>query len=191
MSKKYEIVEKLGQGCFGTTYKIKIDSKYYVLKKEKFIKSEINNFNKFINKINTTHFDKLYSYKISKDNFKQILPSYCNINLPPTQAMLIQYLKGTRKSNYCLETITDLKDGTAEFMNKNNMWTNINEFRSMIIQIIYALYLMHSNDFYHRDLHDDNIIYKYVYYNQLILVFIINLFKYLITIFLNIFKYFY
>ena len=125
-------------------------SEYYVLKKLNIPKSECNNFykiikntnkklykiiyfNKFINKINDSHFDKLYSYKILKDNFKY---------------------------NYYLKIITDLKDDTLYSMCKNKKWNNKNEFYSMVIQIIYALYLMHSYDFYHADLHWNNIMYS-------------------------------
>ena len=58
---------------------------------------------------------------------------------------------------FFLASITDLKDGTLlSIYNK----LSLNEIYSMIIQIIYALYLMHSNDFYHTDLHGGNIMYN-------------------------------
>jgi len=178
-NKEYTIVEKLGNGGCGTIYKIKIDSEYYALKKEKYIKSDIINFekiikndknilantdksfyrmiyfNKFINKINDIHFDKLYSYKISKANFKQIVNPQ-NYHMKT----IINYYQGKYKSKYCLETIIDLKDNTLKSMFENKQWNNDDEIYSMIIQIMYALYLMHSNDFYHTDLHWGNIMYK-------------------------------
>ena len=140
-------------------FKIKIDSEYYVLKKERFIKAELKSdkdildntdkdfiyFNKFINKINNTHFDKLYSYKIVKDNSKYILKPGCIEHVK----IILEYLKGKYKSNYSFETITDFKDGTLESAFKNKLFDNIHK-----------LYLMHSNDFYHTDLWWINIMYK-------------------------------
>jgi len=182
MNKNYKIVEKIGNGSYAKIYKVKIDSEYYALRKQKFIKSDIKNFtkiikndkdildntdkvlykiiyfNKFINKINDNHFDKLYNYKISKDNFKQIISQTFLDELHPG---IKDWIKNKLiKSNYCFETITDLKDDTLASMYKNKRWNNNNEKYSMVIQIIYALYLMHSNNFYHTDLHWKNIMYK-------------------------------
>jgi hypothetical protein len=54
--------------------------------------------------------------------------------------------------------IIDLKDGNLlEILYKLNQ----NEVYSMIIQILYAAYLMTKNKFYHLDIYLENIMYKY------------------------------
>ncbi len=81
----YKIIEKLGNGVFGTTYKVKIGSKYYALKRQKILDSELIKdigydqkissdmlgskiwreiyFSKKMSNI-SEHFMKLYNYKI-------------------------------------------------------------------------------------------------------------------------------
>jgi len=175
--------EKIDQGNSGVVYKINIKNKDYALKREKIINNKLNKlfkllshnkknmlnilldnstdnlfgvicreiyFNIFINKINKNHFLILYKYKINKCNNieHQLTDSIKNI-----QGDLLKYNQGLTYK-YCLDYIYDLKDGC--------LLTKIykldkKQIYSLIIQIVYALYLMHSNNFYHRDIHIKNI----------------------------------
>lgn len=166
---KYEIIKEIGIGGFSTVYKIKIDSKYYALRRQKILKEEakeyINNFknnnilentkkgyynnayrtlyfNMLINKINKNHFLLLHSYKISKCNFTQKMIDRCIGGEHITRRDLLL------NSKYCLDIITDIKDGSLEDI--INILSQ-NQYYSMIIQILFGLYLMHSNKFYHTD----------------------------------------
>jgi serine/threonine protein kinase len=69
----------------------------------------------------------------------------------------VQKHEELNSSKYCLTYLYDLKDGDFESIFTN---LNRNEYLSMIIQILYALYLMHSNYFFHNDINSKNICYK-------------------------------
>lgn len=170
-----KIISLINNGVSATVYKIKIGDKYYALRREKILESEAieykkefkkNNiyencdkwylfrliyFNQFINKINKEHFNILYKYKISKCNFTQKLEEWTKKN------MLDRYNQ-LSKSEYCFDMITDLKEGhiDPEFIKSLSK----NQIYSLIIQCLYALNLMHINDFYHRDIKYDNIMWS-------------------------------
>ena len=174
---KYKIISEINCGCFSTVYKIKIGSKYYALRRQKVLKDEAveynynfkNNkilentrtgyfniykvlyFNNFINKINKNHFSILYNYQINKCNFTQKLLDRCIGAEHLTRRNLLL------KSKYCFDMIFDIKDGSLD-----NIINNLsqNQFYSLIIQILYGLYLMHKNKFYHKDTNITNLCYK-------------------------------
>jgi serine/threonine protein kinase len=176
MESKYKIIEIISNGAYATIYKIQIGKKYYALRSQKIFKSEaieykkifenknildyttMNTklyrlicFNKFINTINKNHFAILYKYKINKCNFTQPLTNFVKNN-----SYLFNRYNELQKSNFCLDIIMDLKDGPLrDIMSKLSK----NQIYSLIIQIIYTLYLMHINGFYHCDVHDENIMY--------------------------------
>ena len=168
---KYKIIEKIGLGTSATVYKIQIGKKYYALRRQKLFKNEYedlneifksNNliestdnglirgiyFNSFINTINTNHFTILYKYYVNKCNFTQELTDSCKNN--PTN---FKRYTDLLESKYCVEMIYDLKDG---IMFKLIPQLSNKQIYSMIIQCIYALHLMHSNGYYHRDVNDYN-----------------------------------
>ena len=59
------------------------------------------------------------------------------------------------KSHTCVELLLDLKDG-----NITNLRLNDNQKMSLLIQMIYAIYLMRKSKYQHRDIHPANICYK-------------------------------
>lgn len=166
-------LKQLDKGRSGTVYKIKKGSKIYAMKRRKILDSEaviliekfknsslniedtnIKNirdiyFNKFINKKNKIHFAILYKYKIEECDFKHELSEYFK-NIPTF------FIKNEElnKSKYCLSLYYDLKDGD---INEIYSKLNKNQYISLIIQIIYALYIMHQNNFYHHDIAKKNI----------------------------------
>jgi serine/threonine protein kinase len=95
---------------------------------------------------------KIYKYKINKKCIHQQ-----QFHLFRNQDKnLDNYMNELEKSKYCIEYLLDLKDGNL--YNIIDQLTS-NQIYSMIIQITYALYLMHSKDFYHCDIHLENIAY--------------------------------
>jgi len=168
---KYKIIETMGSGVVGTTYKVEINKKYYALKINKISHEDaikISKANKnitselfdlqvfreiyFAKKMNSVpnHFMKIYKYKIKK-NCKHIQPfhSYRTQNKDVDNLM-----NELDKSKYCIEYVLDLKDGNL--YNIIDQLTS-NQIYSMIIQITYAIYLINSKGFYHYDIHTENI----------------------------------
>ena len=167
-------MEIIGKGRNGTVYKINKGSKKYALKKskipdlnaldfiEKFKKSKLElkdtnhkylrsiYFNKFINKINTNHFSILYKYSIDDCDFQHEL----NLDSNKFKPSSIEKNDKLNTQKYCLSLLYDLKDGD---LSKIYSKLNKKQYYSLIIQINYALYIMHQNGFYHLDIHAENI----------------------------------
>ena len=167
----------IGYGVNAITYKIKIKGKYYVYRREKILSEDLDifkdieqdnlasllnktsndlirniYFNKFINTLDTNHFLILETYKFKKADYKVPLEDK-NKHI----SWMVKHNKTVNDSNYSFDIITDLKDGTLNDI--YNILTK-HEVYSLIIQIIYALHLMHTNDFTHNDVHTKNICYK-------------------------------
>ena len=171
-------LEIISYGVNAITYKIKIKGKYYAYRREKISTEDFNilkdiekdnlesllnktskhqiirniYFNTFINTLNTNHFLILKKYKFKKADYKvPIIEELKVFNWCIPRNTEINNFK------YSFDTITDLKDG-----NLNDIYNIITKYEvySLIIQIIYALHLMHTNDFVHRDLTSKNICYK-------------------------------
>ena len=106
-------------------------------------------FYRFINKLNKKDqifFTKLIDYEIVNDcNFKQdrIFVDKETINLD--------------KSKSCLYLCLELKDGNISSINLDER-----ERKSLLIQILYAIYLMRKKGWMHQDIHPANICYKEV-----------------------------
>jgi serine/threonine protein kinase len=175
MVKNYKIIKNIGSGVNATTFKVKKNKKTYAMRREKILnidaieykkkfKNKLINentdkllyrqiyFNEFINTINKNHFLIIYEYKISKCKFKQKLNNYIKDN-----PIKLKKYNEISNSNYSIDIITDLKDGTVKDILHN--LTN-QQIYSLIIQIVYALNIMHTNNYFHRDLHSGNICYK-------------------------------
>ena len=171
-------LEIINYGATAITYKIKIKGKYYAYRREKISTEDFNMlkdiekdnlesllnktskhqiirniyFNKFINTLNTTHFLILKKYKFTKADYKVPLVEGLKV-----YDWCIPHNTKINNFKYSFDTITDLKDG-----NLNDIYNIItkHEVYSLIIQIIYALHLIHINDFMHNDLTSTNICYK-------------------------------
>ena len=167
---------EINKGRNGTVFRVTKGSKIYALKKQKIpedialelnlkfknkitISDTTNNylreiyFNKFINKKSKKHFAVLYKYKIEESDFQHVLnDSYLNIKPDRKEKN-----DNNNKSKYTLTYLYDIKDGDLDSIFKI---LNRNQFISMLIQILYALYLMHINDFFHNDISLKNICYK-------------------------------
>jgi len=169
----YKLDKIIHYGANAANYKVKINKKYYAIRRQKISDSDaniiknidFNNLSNIYNNVNIRLIKFIYvglvMNKINKDHFLNIY----NINLIEEKKYMIPrmdrhedwYLKNYEEMktfNYCFDIITELKDGNF-FMIRDKL--NKKQLYSAIIQIIYALYLMHSNDFYHDDIHEANI----------------------------------
>ena len=150
----YNIINEIGNGVYGITYKVEYNKQIYALKKQKVLNKNINSleelkFYKWINKLKKSDrvfFMPLYKYNIIDD---------CKLDINRTTTN-----KDTHKldkSKYCIEFLLDLKDGNITELNLNNQ-----QKISLLIQVIYALYLMRKSGWQHKDIHPANICYKKV-----------------------------
>jgi hypothetical protein len=155
-----KIISTLGKGMYGTTYLVKKNNKKYALKRQKILRIYITKntkysmwrefyFFNYISKLD--NFDKKFFMKLIDYKFY----SNCdfNNNFESNNKLLLKL----NRSNHCLDQLVELKDGVLkDIIYKLNNKQKI----SMIIQCIYAMYLMHKSGYYHCDLHTKNIAYK-------------------------------
>ena len=157
------VVKKLGSGIVGSTYLVRIKNKYYVSKIEKILKDDIYydtskalwreiEFNNFSSKY-PNHFMKLKSWEIM---------SNCKHIQPPPPSFITgddrKFLINKNKSDYCSKLIySPVLDGTLHSFYEK---MNDNQFYSMLCQVTYFIGLLIENGYIHRDVHDNNIMYK-------------------------------
>ena len=162
----YKIIKELGHGMFATVYmisvsKIKTKTKY-ALKIERIEKKDIKPNSKsqvwreinFCTKIASKYpeqFVQLVEYDfiencthIQKYSFDPKLFSRSKQNK----------LDKLAKSNYCIRKVFELIDGDLHQISNK---LSLKQIYSMVIQITWAIYLIHSNGYAHADLHDRNI----------------------------------
>ena len=116
-----EIIKELGNGMFGTVYKIKKDNKYYAMKIEHVLENDIEKDLKspqwreidFATKMNSKYSDqfiKLYNYEFIKDcDHKQ---KY-SVDLKEFAKYHRDKLNKIAKSKYCIKKIYELVDGNV------------------------------------------------------------------------------
>jgi serine/threonine protein kinase len=155
---KYNIINEIGRGVYGITYEVENNNKYYALKKQKILKRELKKdyasktwrelaFYRWIDNLSKSdqiYFMKMYEYSIDDD---------CEFNFNNESTQL-------NKSKYCLNLILDLKDGTL-----NTLKLDEKENYSLMMQMIYAIYLMRKYNWMHGDIHPGNIGFKRVGYD--------------------------
>ena len=166
MDNKIIILNTIGKGVYGTTYKVSYNNKLYALKKQKILdsdkKKDLNKsiwreieFYKWVNKLdknNQIFFNKLYNFNII---------DFCKFN--QDRIFIDANIKKLDKSKTCIDFLFDLKDG-----NIINLNLNYKQRMSLLIQILYSIYLMRKNKWIHRDIHPGNICYKRVDNNSYI-----------------------
>jgi serine/threonine protein kinase len=163
---KYNYIKKIGNGLYGTTFEVEYNDVKYALKKQKILEKDIEKnlnlsiwreieFYKWINNLNET--DKKYFMKLYDWNFEE------NCELEQERSFSNKLLKDLDKSNYCLNLIVDLKDGTLDKLNLKE-----DESKSLLIQILYAIYLLRKSGWIHGDIHPGNIGYKKIDYDTML-----------------------
>lgn len=159
---QYKIIIELGYGMIGTVYLIETSEKNYALKIENVFESdlikstesrvwrEINFCLNFGNKY-PNHFTTLIDYEFKTDcKHNQKYP----FDLRDFDKDKQDYLIKLKKSNYCIYKIYELIDTTLDKMIE---YLSVNQIYSMIIQLTYISYLLHSNNYVHGDFQTSNI----------------------------------
>ena len=159
---EYDIIDELGNGMFGTVYKIKYKNNYFAMKIEhilnediiKNIKSqqwrEIDFINKFGKKYKD-QFIQLYHYDfIQECNHIQKYP----VNLKNFDKKNRDKLIKLSKSNTCIRKIYELVDGNVKDLLPK---LNIQQIYSFIIQVSIIVDILQKSKYIHGDFHSGNI----------------------------------
>jgi serine/threonine protein kinase len=155
-------IKELGTGFSGTTYLIKNKKKEYALKIQHIHKADIENkksdlwreiyFAKYVSKYPTI-FKHLYYYNIIdnctfvKDDKKIGLKIYGNIN---------EYNE-LQKSKYCVEFIYNYQINSLDTI---LFKLDIKQFYSLLLQLLYGIYILQKKKYTHNDLNLYNITYN-------------------------------
>jgi serine/threonine protein kinase len=172
---KYNIIKELGHGTYGTTYEVEYNNERFALKKQKVLEKDINNkesniwkelkFYKWIEKLDKN--DKKFFMRLHKWNFD----NSCTLNQQRT--IHNDYLKELDKSKHCMNLLLDLKEGNLNQLNLN-LNLNYDEKKSLLIQILYIIYLLRKDKWIHGDIHPANICYTKIDYEKNIKICINN-----------------
>lgn len=164
----YKIIKELGHGMMGTVYMIehtenknKKNNKY-ALKIEKVEKKELKpntkseiwrelNFYKNLGKKYPEQFTQLIQYDFIEDCEHNQKYSF-DIKLFSKQ-MQNKLIKKT-ESNYCIRKVFELVDGNLTDLIKK---LEHKQIYSLIIQIVYAIKILHKHNYIHGDIHFGNI----------------------------------
>mgnify|MGYP003571341013 CR=1 FL=1 len=132
MKTKYEILEEINNGGFGTVYKVlsKKNNKIYAMKKINSTGDDIENEVDIFSNINSEYIVKYYNSFI-KDGKLCIIMEYCDNS--------------------------DLRKFIDEHKRNNNQLINQEVIISIIFQICLGLKVVHDNKIIHRDLKPENI----------------------------------
>jgi hypothetical protein len=159
------IKKELGSGVFGTTYKVKINNKYYALKRQKILKKHMKEddtspiwrelyFYEWVSTLNANDqrfFIRLHDFKFYKCDFK--MTPYIK-----PQGQLKILIDKLNKSPYCLDLIIDLKkDNITKLVYENKL--NDKQRYSLIVQCLYMIHVLRKNKWVHTDMHLRNITY--------------------------------
>ena len=149
-----KIIKKLGSGKYGNVYMVQsaiIPNQYYALKIEYMlstttldgIDSKIYRYKEFDREVASVYPDiflQMINYDI-KDN--------CIDERTPKQQ------KNKNIINSCIRVVYTVIDGML--INEHQSKMTNNEFYSMVVQLIYSIYLMYNKGYIHSDVNDKNI----------------------------------
>ena len=160
----YKIIKELGYGMFATVYLISIpkSKKRYALKIQHIDKKDLKPDTEspvwreiifsviFANKY-PDQFISLYEYDFIKDcELKQKYPF--DIKTFPSESQKI--FKRLSSSSYCVRKVYQLVDGNLYQLDG---LLSTKQIYSLIIQLTWAIKLLHSNNYIHGDIHNRNI----------------------------------
>ena len=179
------IIKEIGTGMFNTVYLVEKNGQKYALRRQKILASEIKankydsqisrefSFYRQINKFNSIDqlfFTKLYDTLIYKCQFIH-KPKHVHND----SAWQKKYHE-LSESPYCVDMLVGLKDGMLweliidDVNDNNNNNLTVGQKYSIIIQILYALHLMHAHGYSHGDAHVGNIAYIKCEFDKLITI---------------------
>jgi serine/threonine protein kinase len=158
--RNYEILKYISSGMQGEIYKIKYKNKIYALKKQKILKQDIDSTNDLSKIVKELTFLK-WTAQLSKNErrfFAYPIEIFYSDNCKLDKMNSVRLSDDLKKSQYCVEIIMKLKDGTLQDLMKKNL--SKSQRYSIMIQLVYAVYLMHKEGYLHYDMHTKNIVYK-------------------------------
>lgn len=157
-----EIIKELGRGMFGTVYEIKKDNKYYAMKIEHILETDIKKDLKspqwreidFITKMNSKYpdqFIKLYKYEFIEDC--DHVQKY-SVDLKEFGKYHRDKINKLAKSKYCIRKIYELVDGGVRDI--INILDEKQRY-SMLYQLAGIVNILEKNKYIHGDFHIGNI----------------------------------
>ncbi len=157
-----EIIKELGNGMFGTVYKVKKDNKYYAMKIEHILKDDVDKNLKspqwreihFITKMNSIYpdqFIKLYEYEFIEDC--DHVQKY-SVDIKEFPKYHQNKIKNLAKSKVCIRKIYELVDGSVRDIIDS---LDIKQRYSMLAQLAGIINILEKNKYIHGDFHFGNI----------------------------------
>lgn len=157
---KMKIIKEYGKGGYGQTYIVTIGNKKkeYILKKQKILQDVYDNHNDLSLSLNREIYFLNWIEKLKPSNrkFFMRLISYRRYECDFKFVGIHGTIGIENDSKYCQDMILTKKEGTID---KIIGTLNKQEIISIFCQILYVLYLIHKNDFYHCDTKTDNVCY--------------------------------
>ena len=165
----YKIIKQLGNGMFGTVYLVSHNNIKYAYKIEHIDKKEYNNYkkNKKCNIKNELDFSTKFANNypnqfiqlidfdfIKKCNHKQTYT--IKLTKKTFGEKTVSHFKKIANSPYCSRKIYTLIDTSFDKLKDTDKFTH-KEIYSILIQLYYGIYLMHTNGYVHSDFHMGNI----------------------------------
>jgi hypothetical protein len=157
---KVKIIKELGHGIMGTVYLVEYKGKNYALKIEHIFDEDIDD------KTSPTWNEILFAENLANKYPEQFMFLYNydfinNCELKQKYAADLSYFPETKQnflkklsySPFCVRKIYSLVDSTLNKVKLNNL----QERYSMIIQLLYILFLLESNNYVHSDFHPGNV----------------------------------
>lgn len=165
----YKIIKQLGHGMFGTVYLVSHNNTKYAYKIEHIIKKDYNNYKKnkkshikneldFSTKFANNYpnqFIQLIDYDFIKE-CKHKQKYIIKLTKKTFGKNTVSYFKDIAKSPYCSRKIYTLIDTSFDNLKGTDKFTH-KEIYSILIQLYYGIYLMHTNGYIHSDFHIGNI----------------------------------
>jgi len=160
-----KIIKLLGTGVSGTTYLVSYKNKKYTLKIQHIFESDIKNkksclwneinFSKYVSKYSET-FKRIYDYKIIDNcNFVKNNKSI-GLKIFGNKKVIQQYYN-LQKSKFCIKFLGDYyKKELGQIIHK----LNIKQIYSLLLQLLYGIYLLQKKKYTHNDFNINNIIYN-------------------------------
>ena len=151
-----KLIEEIGNGWLSVVYKCKINNIYGIYKIEKLY--DMNNYNRqidfsinFGNKYPDKFLTLVYYGTINNCEYNIII----NNDIPKFLKKIKNNINKIKTCSYL--AYTPILDGTLDDIINSLSYT---EYKKMVNDITNTINLMHENGYYHRDINENNIMYK-------------------------------